>query len=247
EGDRVSECRGPGEWSGRHRSQAGAPRERPQSRLGPLRAGDPGQSSELPGQALTLPLAGATRDAPGSDCLLEVSHVSKAFPGVFAVDDVSLRVEPASVHALIGENGAGKSTLMKIIAGIIPADAGELHLLGRPLQLGSPRQALESGIAMIHQELNLMPSLSVAENIWIGREPLNALGMTRHGELHRRTRALLERLRIDIDPQTEIRRLSIAQRQLIEIARALSYESALLIMDEPTSALTERDAAHLFT
>ncbi|HKD53728.1 MAG TPA: sugar ABC transporter ATP-binding protein [Steroidobacteraceae bacterium] len=194
-----------------------------------------------------MPLAGATRDAPGSDCLLEVSHVSKAFPGVVALDDVSLRVEPASVHALIGENGAGKSTLMKIIAGIIPADAGELHLLGRPLQLGSPRQALESGIAMIHQELNLMPSLSVAENIWIGREPLNALGMIRHGELHRRTRALLERLRIDIDPQTEIRRLSIAQRQLIEIARALSYESALLIMDEPTSALTERDAAHLFT
>ena len=192
-------------------------------------------------------MAAAPLDAPEGGCLLDVSHVSKAFPGVVALDDVSLRVEPATVHALIGENGAGKSTLMNIIAGIIPADAGELRLLGRALQLGSPRKALESGIAMIHQELNLMPSLSVAENIWIGREPLNAFGMISHGELHRRTRALLERLRIDIDPQAEIRSLSIAQRQLIEIARALSYESALLIMDEPTSALTERDAAHLFT
>ena len=193
-----------------------------------------------------MPLAAATV-APEEDCLLQVSHVSKAFPGVVALDDVSLRVEPASVHALIGENGAGKSTLMSIIAGIIPADAGELRLRGRPLQLGSPRRALESGIAMIHQELNLMPSLSVAENIWIGREPVNAFGMISHRELHRRTRALLARLRIDIDPQAEIRLLSIAQRQLVEIARALSYESSLLIMDEPTSALTERDAAHLFT
>jgi inositol transport system ATP-binding protein len=184
--------------------------------------------------------------AASGDCLLEARHISKSFPGVVALDDVSLRVEPATVHALIGENGAGKSTLMKIIAGIIAPDRGELNLRGHPLQLGSPRQALERGIAMIHQELNLMPSLSVAENIWIGREPVNRLGIISHRELHRRTRALLEHLQIDIDPQAEVRRLSIAQRQLIEIARALSYESALLIMDEPTSALTERDAEHLF-
>ena len=108
-------------------------------------------------------------------CLLEVRRVSKSFPGVVAVDDVSLRVERGTVHALIGENGAGKSTLMKIIAGIIPADAGELCLLGRTLKLRGPRQALESGIAMIHQELNLMPTMTVAENIWIGREPAGAL------------------------------------------------------------------------
>src|SRR5215469_3707076 len=179
-------------------------------------------------------------------CLLEVRNISKAFPGVVALDDVSLRVDRGTVHALIGENGAGKSTLMKIIAGIVPADAGELRLLGRTLQLRSPRQALENGIAMIHQELNLMPSMTVAENIWIGREPVNAFGMISHRELHRRTRALLERLAIDLDPQAEVRTLSIANRQMVEIARALSYDSQLLIMDAPTSALNEHDAGHLF-
>jgi inositol transport system ATP-binding protein len=184
--------------------------------------------------------------AGAPDCLLEVRNISKSFPGVVALADVSLRVERATVHALIGENGAGKSTLMNIIAGIIPADAGELHLLGHRLQLRSPRQALENGIAMIHQELNLMPSMSVAENIWIGREPANAFGMISHRELYRRTRALLGRLSIDLDPQAEVGMLSIANRQMVEIARALSYDSQLLIMDEPTSALTERDAAHLF-
>jgi len=179
-------------------------------------------------------------------CLLEVRNISKSFPGVIALEDVSLRVARGTVHALIGENGAGKSTLMKIIAGIIPADAGELRLLGRTVRLRSPRQALENGIAMIHQELNLMPSMSVAENIWIGREPANAFGMINHRELYRRTRALLARLSIDLEPQAEVRTLSIANRQMVEIARALSYDSQLLIMDEPTSALTEHDAAHLF-
>jgi inositol transport system ATP-binding protein len=185
------------------------------------------------------------RDAP-ADCLLEVSHVRKAFPGVVALDDVSLRFRQGTVHALIGENGAGKSTLMKIIAGIYTPDAGELRLRGRALQLSSPRQALQNGIAMIHQELNLMPFMSVAENIWIRREPLNAFGVISHRELRRKTQALLERLRLDIDPQAELRTLSIAARQMVEIAKALSYESQLLIMDEPTSALTETEAAHLF-
>jgi inositol transport system ATP-binding protein len=180
------------------------------------------------------------------DDLFEVRHVSKAFPGVVALDDVSLRLRRGSVHALVGENGAGKSTLMKIIAGICPPDAGELRLEGRPLRLDSPRQALASGIAMIHQELNLMPFMSVAENIWIRREPLNALRLVRHRELRRRTGALLERLRMDIDPEAELRTLSIACRQMVEIARALSHEPKLLIMDEPTSALTGREAEHLF-
>jgi inositol transport system ATP-binding protein len=179
-------------------------------------------------------------------CLLEARHISKSFPGVAALDDVSLRVDGGTVHALIGENGAGKSTLMKIIAGIVPADSGELRLSGRTLSLESPRQALASGIAMIHQELNLMPSMSIAENIWIGREPVNAFGMIDHRELARRTRALLERLQIDLDPQTVVGTLPIARRQLVEIAKALSREAQLLIMDEPTSALSERDAAHLF-
>jgi inositol transport system ATP-binding protein len=179
-------------------------------------------------------------------CLLEVRNVSKAFPGVAALDDVSLQLKHGTVHALIGENGAGKSTLMKIIAGIYTPDAGELRLRGHTVHLSSPRQALQNGIAMIHQELNLMPFMSVAENIWIRREPVNAFGVIRHRELRRRTHALLERLRIDIDPEAELRTLSIAGRQMVEIAKALSYESQLLIMDEPTSALTERDAEHLF-
>lgn len=191
-----------------------------------------------------MPEAAAPRVAP--DDLFEVRHVSKAFPGVRALDDVSLLLKRGTVHALVGENGAGKSTLMKIIAGVCLPDAGELRLEGKPVRCDSPRQALASGIAMIHQELNLMPFMSVAENIWIRREPLNALKFVRHGELRRRTRALLERLRMDIDPDAELRTLPIAGRQLVEIARALSHEPKLLIMDEPTSALTEREAEHLF-
>jgi len=178
--------------------------------------------------------------------LLEVSRVSKSFPGVVALEDVTLRLERGTVHALMGENGAGKSTLMKIVAGVCPPDSGELRLEGRILRLDSPRQALECGIAMIHQELNLLPTMSVAENIWIRREPLNALKLVRHRELNRRTRALLERLAVDIDPEAELRTLPLAARQMVEIARALSYDSRLLIMDEPTSALTEREAERLF-
>jgi inositol transport system ATP-binding protein len=184
--------------------------------------------------------------APQDTPLLEVRSVSKAFPGVVALEDVSLKLRRGTVHALIGENGAGKSTLMKIIAGLCTADAGELRLAGAPVSLRSARQALEQGIAMIHQELNLMPSMSVAENIWIGREPVNALGVVRHGELNRRTRALLERLALTVDPEAPLGTLSIAERQLVEIAKALSYRSRLIIMDEPTSALSEADAARLF-
>jgi len=178
--------------------------------------------------------------------LLEVRNVSKAYPGVAALDDVSLRVAAGTVHALVGENGAGKSTLMKIVAGICTPDAGELRLRGHAVRLASPRDAQRQGVAMIHQELNLMPPMSVAENIWIGREPLNALGMIRHAELHRRTRALLGRLQIEVDSHAEVRNLPVAARQMVEIAKALSQDSQLLIMDEPTSALTGREAEQLF-
>jgi inositol transport system ATP-binding protein len=178
--------------------------------------------------------------------LLEVCRVSKSFPGVAALEDVTLRLGRGTVHALMGENGAGKSTLMRIVAGVCVPDSGELRLEGRTLRLGSPGQALAAGVAMIHQELNLLPTMSVAENIWIGREPLNALRLVRRRELNRRTRALLERLAVDLDPETELRSLPLAARQMVEIARALSYEPRLLIMDEPTSALTEREAERLF-
>jgi len=178
--------------------------------------------------------------------LLELVNVGKTFPGVTALDGVSLRFRRGTVHALVGENGAGKSTLMSIIAGLLPPDTGELRLEGRPLRPASPREALESGIAMIHQELNLMPFMSVAENIWIGREPVTGLGFVRHRELRARTRELLARLRLDVDPDAELGTLSIAHRQMVEIARALSHRPKLLIMDEPTSALTEREAQQLF-
>ncbi len=186
--------------------------------------------------------------APG-DCLLEVRGVRKSFPGVVALDDVQLRVRRGTVHALMGENGAGKSTLMKIIAGIQAPDAGEIRLRGEAVVLHGPLDALERGIAMIHQELNLMPSMTVAENIWIGREPtgrFGRFGLVDHRRLHRDTEALLAQLAIGIDPQAEVGTLSVASRQMVEIAKAVSFDSDVLIMDEPTSALTAREVAHLF-
>jgi inositol transport system ATP-binding protein len=184
--------------------------------------------------------------ATNSDFLLQVEGVRKEFPGVVALDDVSFRLKPGTVHALMGENGAGKSTLMKIIAGIYRPDTGSFHLRGKDIQLTSPLDALENGIAMIHQELNLMPFMTVAENIWIRREPTTTFGFVDHGELRRKTASLFEKLKIDIDPEIEVRDLSVASRQMVEIAKAVSYESDVLIMDEPTSALTEREVSHLF-
>ena len=183
---------------------------------------------------------------PGADYLLEVEHVRKAFPGVLALDDVQFRLKRGHVHALMGENGAGKSTLMKIIAGIYTPDSGSFRLKGQEIRLTSPLDALQYGIAMIHQELNLMSYMTVAENIWIRREPLNSLGLVRHDEMRRRTKELFDRLDITLDPDAEVRDLSVASRQMIEIAKAVSYDSDILIMDEPTSALTEKEVAHLF-
>src|SRR5262245_59831569 len=184
--------------------------------------------------------------AVNSDFLLQVEGVRKEFPGVVALDDVSFRLKPGTVHALMGENGAGKSTLMKIIAGIYKPDSGSFHLRGKDIQLASPLDALENGIAMIHQELNLMPFMTVAENIWIRREPKTAIGFVDHAELRRKTASLFDKLNINIDPEIEVRDLSVANRQMVEIAKAVSYESDVLIMDEPTSALTEKEVTHLF-
>ncbi|UVL75239.1 sugar ABC transporter ATP-binding protein [Pseudomonas protegens] len=185
--------------------------------------------------------------APQEPYLLEVLNVSKGFPGVVALANVQLRVRPGTVLALMGENGAGKSTLMKIIAGIYRPDSGELRLKGRPVTFTTPLAALQAGIAMIHQELNLMPHMSIAENIWIGREQQNRLGLIDHREMHRCTAALLARLRIELDPEEQVGNLSIAERQMVEIAKAVSYDSDVLIMDEPTSAITDKEVAHLFS
>ncbi|HUP38471.1 MAG TPA: sugar ABC transporter ATP-binding protein [Vicinamibacterales bacterium] len=164
--------------------------------------------------------------------LVDVEGVRKAFPGVLALDSVSMHVRGGLVHALMGENGAGKSTLMKIVAGLMTPDAGTVGLRGR--------------VAMIHQELHLMPPMTVAENIFLGREPLRRLGFIDDRALWRRTSELLGALGININPDDRVSSLTIAQRQMVEIARAVSFEAQILIMDEPTSALSEREVAQLF-
>src|SRR5437868_5836678 len=160
---------------------------------------------------------------PGAEFLLEVADVRKEFPGVVALDNVQLLLKRGTVHALMGENGAGKSTLMKILAGIYTPDTGTFKLKGQNIRLKSPLDALENGIAMIHQELNLMAPMTVAENIWIRREPVNRFGIVNHGEMRRMTEVLFKRLNIDIDPEVRVGSLSVANRQMVEIAKAVSF------------------------
>ncbi|KQS64036.1 D-ribose transporter ATP-binding protein [Rhizobium sp. Leaf371] len=179
--------------------------------------------------------------------LLAIEGIRKEFPGVVALDNVQLRVRRGTVHALMGENGAGKSTLMKIIAGIYQPDAGEIRLRGELVTLKSPLDALEQGIAMIHQELALMNWMTVAENIWIRREPKNRFGLIDHGRMAEMTADLFARLRIKLNPRAQVSELTVAQKQMVEIARAVSYDSSILIMDEPTSALTDREVEGLFS
>ena len=179
--------------------------------------------------------------------VLSIRGIRKEFPGVLALDDVQLRVQPGSVHALMGENGAGKSTLMKIIAGIYQPDAGEILLRGQPVTLKSPLDALEQGISMIHQELALMNWMTIAENIWIRREPKNAFGLIDHRRMAQMTQDLFDRLNIKLDPMAQVSDLTVAQKQMVEIAKAVSHNSDVLIMDEPTSAITETEVEHLFT
>ncbi|EJK83721.1 sugar ABC transporter ATP-binding protein [Rhizobium rhizogenes] len=194
----------------------------------------------------TMAAVRASGAVPNAPYLLSAEGIRKEFPGVVALDDVSFRLKRGTVHALMGENGAGKSTLMKILAGIYVPDQGEVLLKGVAIRLKSPLDALENGIAMIHQELNLMPYMTVAENIWIRREPKNRFGFVDHAEMRRKTEDLFRRLNISIDPEIQVGELSVASRQMVEIAKAVSYDSDVLIMDEPTSALTEREVAHLF-
>jgi ribose transport system ATP-binding protein len=161
------------------------------------------------------------------------------------LDGVDFEVRPAEVHALAGENGAGKSTLMNIVSGVLPADAGTILWDGRPVTLRSPRDAQNLGIAFVHQELALAPDLSAAENIFLGRHP-SAFGWVRWREIHDRARQLIDDLGHDIDPRRRAGDLSLAQSQLVEIARALAFRSRLIIMDEPTAPLTSKDAEGLF-
>lgn len=177
---------------------------------------------------------------------LEAEGISKFFPGVKALSNVSFRIKPGTLHALMGENGAGKSTLMKCLIGIYRPDEGLIRIKGEPVQFTDTLDALRSGISMIHQELNLVPHMTVAENIWLGREPMK-FGFVDHGKLNRLTKDLLVKLNIRLRPEQMVGDLSIASQQMVEIAKAVSWNSDIVIMDEPTSALTETEVAHLFT
>ena len=180
------------------------------------------------------------------DAILVMENISKSFPGVKALSDVQLTVRKGTVHALMGENGAGKSTLMKVLIGMYSPDSGSITFKGKPVQIDSTETALKLGISMIHQELSPVPYMSVAENIYLGREPLGRFGLIDKRKLIADTRALLDRLEINIDPNTIMKNLSVANTQMVEIAKAISYDASLIIMDEPTSAITEREVAHLF-
>ncbi|MCE5974880.1 sugar ABC transporter ATP-binding protein [Sinirhodobacter sp. WL0062] len=188
----------------------------------------------------------SARSPYDGEYILEVDNVRKEFPGVVALDNVQLKIRPGTVHALMGENGAGKSTLMKIIAGVYIPDRGEVRFAGKPIDIKGPIDALNSGIAMIHQELNLMNTMTVAENIWIRREPKNAFGLVDHAQMNRQTQDLFDSLNIRLEPKGLVGDLTVAQKQMVEIAKAVSYNSDVLIMDEPTSAITESEVEHLF-
>jgi ribose transport system ATP-binding protein len=179
--------------------------------------------------------------------LLEMRGIRKAFPGVVALDDVDLMLEAGDVHMLLGENGAGKSTLMKILGGAYRKDAGEIRLNGRAVEIDDPRAARDLGIRVIYQELNLVPHLSVAENIFLGDLPTRWGGIVDWTALTDRTTALLADLGMTLDPRAVVGRLGLAQRQMVEIAKALQGgDAAILVMDEPTSALTSREVTQLF-
>jgi methyl-galactoside transport system ATP-binding protein len=182
-----------------------------------------------------------------SDYVLEMLDVTKKFPGVLALDDVSFQVKPGTVHALMGENGAGKSTLMKCLFGIYHMDSGKIILKGNDCHFNSAADAMTAGISMIHQELSNVPERSVAQNIWLGREPVNKLRLIDHKKMSSDTRTLLSGLNFDFDPNVRMSALSISHQQGCEIAKAVSYNSSIVVMDEPTSSLTENEVEHLFS
>ncbi|WP_378946734.1 sugar ABC transporter ATP-binding protein [Mesorhizobium sp. ANAO-SY3R2] len=179
--------------------------------------------------------------------LVVMKDIEKSFPGVRALHDAHLDLRAGEVHALMGENGAGKSTLMKILAGIYRRDGGEILLDGMPVEINSPRQAQDLGIGIIHQELNLMPHLTAAQNIFIGREPRKVLGLLLdEAKLNAQAAEIFASMHLKLDPRTVVGGLTIARQQMVEIAKALSYRSRVLIMDEPTAALNDAEINELF-
>ena len=179
------------------------------------------------------------------ELLVEMVDIAKSFPGVQALENAQFDLRPGEVHGLVGENGAGKSTLMKILAGIYRRDAGVIRIRGEEQEITSPRAAQDLGISVIHQELNLMGHLTVAQNVYIGREPRRGILLDEKA-LNRNCAQLFEDLHMQLDPRTRVSRLAVAQQQMVEIAKALSYDSDVLVMDEPTAALTDTEIDELF-
>ncbi len=180
------------------------------------------------------------------EVLLEMRGIGKTFPGVRALKGVSLSVRAGTVHALMGENGAGKSTLMKCLFGIYAEDEGEILLEGKPVRFTNPREALESGVAMVHQELNQALKRNVMDNIWLGRYPTRLGIFTSEREMQKKTVDVFQNLGLSIDPKRIMSTMSVAERQMAEIAKAVSYHAKIIVLDEPTSSLTESEVAHLF-
>lgn len=180
------------------------------------------------------------------DVLLKMVDITKTFPGVKALDHVSLEVKAGTVHALMGENGAGKSTLMKCLFGIYNKDEGHIYLEGKEVNFKSSKEALDNGVAMVHQELNQALKRSVMDNIWLGRYPKMMGIAVNEKKMYKDTKAIFDELGIDVDPKRIMSTMPVSQRQMVEIAKAVSYNSKVIVFDEPTSSLTEEEAEHLF-
>ncbi|GAA1336534.1 sugar ABC transporter ATP-binding protein [Streptomyces sanglieri] len=183
---------------------------------------------------------------PAQAAVLEARSVSKRFPGVMALDDVSFSLRAGETHALVGENGAGKSTLIKVLTGVHRPDGGELRLGGQPVRFARPFEAQQAGISTIHQEVNLVPLMSVARNIFLGREPKNRIGLIDFARMHREATELLDGFGIRVDPRKPLHTLGIGTRQMVALARAVSVDAQVVIMDEPTSSLEPREVETLF-
>lgn len=177
--------------------------------------------------------------------VLEMSNICKSFPGVKALDGVQLKVRPGTVHALMGENGAGKSTLMKCLFGVYIEDEGEILIEGQKCKFSNPKQAMENGVSMVHQELNQVLQRDVMDNIWLGRYPSNK-GIISQKTMFEETKKIFDELDIDVNPKVKMAKLSVSQRQMVEIAKAVSYNAKILVLDEPTSSLTQEEVNHLF-
>lgn len=182
----------------------------------------------------------------GQEVLLQMNDICKEFPGVKALDHVSLTVKAGTVHALMGENGAGKSTLMKCLFGIYAKDSGQIFLEGKEINFKNSKEALENGVAMVHQELNQALKRNVMDNIWLGRYPKTAGIMVNEKKIYKDTKAVFDELEINVDPKRIMSTMPVSQRQMVEIAKAVSFNSKIIVFDEPTSSLTEEEVAHLF-